>query len=149
MSWNVKVATFVVGATTFNAEAAGVGVEGGSAAGPRLAKRIEVTPWGAVHDMDGTDDGKLIWPQVWNDFVFYSATSAQHTQYENLMALVGKHGTLTVKIRTASTTIVKTATARQMPVPEDAQWTAPFVTNAPNWLMVRGVWQLKSGWTVV
>lgn len=148
MSWNVKVATFVVGATTFNAEADGVRVERGSAMGPRVVNRIEVTPWGAVHDMDGSDDAKLIWPEVWNDFLFFGA-SPNHTQYDNLMSLVGKQGTLTVKIRTTGTAIVKTATARQMPLLQDAQWAAPFATNTPNWLAVRGVWQLKSGWTVL
>lgn len=146
MSWNYKVRTFVVGATTFNSEATGVYVERGSATGMGSVDRIEVTPWGAIYDMDGTDDADLILPRLWNDFVFVGAHPNAHAQYINLMSLMGKHGTLSIEIPTdnAGADVLKTCTARLLPLPADSQWEAPYKTSTQNWLMVRGIWQLKS-----
>lgn len=149
MTYNVMVSSFVVGAfTAFTpSQANGVYIEAGSASAYQMVPRMITLPSGTIHDLDGSDDAMLIHPKVWNDFLFRQDTTAVHTQYGNLIALIGKQGTLTAKILTASTAVTKTATARLLPIPEDAQWSTPYQTNKPNWLMIRGIWQLKSNWT--
>lgn len=148
--WNLRVYSFTDGSTTFTASAAqGVYVEEGSAYSERVVDRIVVLPSGALHDLDGSDDAVLVYPKVWNAFVFSGANPGAHTQYSNLEALVGIQGTLTVGVPSTSTIDYWTATARLLDIPEDATWRAPFRTGAKNWLMIRGIWQLKSGLSLV
>lgn len=147
MYYNLHVVSFAVtGKTTFtvsNSGGLGVFVEGGSASGPQILNRINVLPSGALHDMDGTDQAVTILPKVWNEFVFVSA-SPQHSQYNNLINLIGYQGTLTVKVPGPSSTTQYTATARLLALPEDSQWQSPYAQGTRNWLMIRATWQLKT-----
>lgn len=147
--WNLRITAFTDGTTTFSATAAnGVYVEAGSAYGKQMVDRMIVMPHGEIHDLDGTDDAPLIYPKVWNQFVFSGASPNAHTQYGYLDDLVGKHGTLTAQIPTTGSPVVRTATARLLALPEETEWRPPYMANVKNWLMVRGIWQLKSNWTI-
>lgn len=140
---NLVVAQFAVtGATSFVAsEANGVFVERGDASGPRMVERLVALPTGAIHDLDGTDDAKLMPGLFWNEFLFAGASPAAHTQYANLLGLVGRHGTLTGKVGNGSYTVA----ARLMPL--KGTWETPYRMDTPNWLVIRAEWRLKGFWS--
>ena len=144
MTYNVRVKTFVVsGVGTFTcAPANGVYVERGDAGGPGYLNRMVGTGTGAIHDMDGTADGVRVPPKLWQELVFQASHPAAHTQYDTLVSMVGKHGTLTVTRPTASGEETKTATARLLPI--KGEWKAPFRTGVQNTFTVRVEWQLKA-----
>lgn len=145
-SQNLLVVSFVVaGATTFTVSAAGgVYVEKGYAGGPKVVDRILTLPTGAIHDLDGTDAAALTPPAVWWDLLFEAAHPGAHTQYSNLLALVGRHGTLTAKLLNATTGVNYAAPARLKPL--DGSWEAPMRTATQHWLTIKATWQLKDFW---
>ena len=63
------------------------------------------------------------------------------TQYTNLIALKGKHGTLTAVIPGAVGYTTKTAPARLIDV--TGTWEGTHQPGVANWLAVKAVWQLK------
>ncbi len=147
MAYNARVKTFVAGAVTFTCSTAnGVYVERGAAGGPGVVDRIVVTGAGVVHDMDGTADGVLVPPVIWQEITFQAAHPNGHTQYWNLLKCVGKHGTLTLTIPTASGEVTQSVAARLLPL--DGQWEAPYRAGVQNWFTVRAEWQLKALLTV-
>lgn len=140
--YNSKVAKFVSGGTTFNAEATGVVyLLEGSAAGPETLDRMEKLPWGGIHDMDGTFDAALIPPLIMARFLFSAATPQAHSEYINLQALRNKHGTLTLKVPSSVTSETQTAPARLMKI--DSTWKPPYALATHNWLYLTAYWQLK------
>jgi len=62
-------------------------------------------------------------------------------QYTNLIALKGKHGTLTAVIPGAVGYTTKTAPARLIDV--TGTWEGTHQPGIANWLAVKAVWQLK------
>ena len=142
MSYNARVKTFVSGGTTFTASTAqGVYVESGDASGPQIVNRMEVLPTGAILDLDGTADAARTPPVIWQELVFQGAHTNAHTQYMNLLGLVGKHGTLTLTIPTASGEATTTVAARLLPL--RGEWAAPYRVGTFNQLTIRAEWQLK------
>lgn len=143
MSYNVRVKTFVSGGTTFDASTAqGVYVEKGDASGPQIVNRMEVLPTGAILDMDGTADAARTPPVIWQEIVFQGANPNAHTQYKNLIGLVGKHGTLTLTIPTSTSEATSTVAARLLPL--QGEWAAPYRAGQFNQLTIRAEWQLKA-----
>lgn len=139
---NYRVKTFVSGLTTFTASTAnGVYVERGDASGKIVMDRIVVTGTGAVHDLDGTDDAPLIPRELWNEFTFVGANPNAHTQYQNLITLLGKHGTLTMTVPTASSEVTYTKNARLTKI--EGKWEPPYQAGVKNWLTIRVTWRLK------
>jgi hypothetical protein len=140
--WNYKVALFSDGVTFFDAKASGVYVQAGEAGGLRMVNRVEVLPWGVLHDLDGTNDAATVLPVIWNDFYFTSNSPYNHPEYSNLLGLVGKHGTLTLEIPTVGSPNQWTASARMLD--PEGEWRPPYRSNTPNTLKIRAYWQLKS-----
>lgn len=146
--YNVKVASFAVSLqTTFTAgPAQGCYVARGAADGPGMINRIEITPTGLVYDPDGSGRSHLTPPTIWQEFVFQAAHPNGHTQYKNLVNLVGWRGTLTLETPGSSTQAQKTVTARLLPL--RGTWEAPFRIGASNELVIRAEWQLTGLLTV-
>lgn len=143
---NLVIVSFAVtGKTTFTASSAnGVYVERGDAGGPKMVDRMITLPTGAIHDLDGSAAAALTPPNVWWDLVFQASHPGNHTQYANLLALVGLSGTLTAKLLNATTGTNYTVQARLRPL--DGQWEAPMATATAHQLMIRATWQLKGFW---
>lgn len=143
---NLLVVSFAVGgSTTFTVGGGnGVYVQEGYAGGPKMVDRMVVLPTGAIHDLDGNADAALTPPAVWWKLIFHAAHPGAHTQYANLLGLVGKKGTLTAKLLTATTPTNYTATARLKPL--DGSWEAPYLTAAKNELVIKATWQLTGFW---
>lgn len=142
MTYNLRVKTFVAGATTFETGASqGCYVMRGSADGPRIVNRMVELPTGAIHDLDGTSDAARTPPVVWQEFSFRAANPAGHTQYRNLVAMVGKHGTLTMGAPGAAGETTVSVAARLLPL--KGTWEAPFRQGSANELVIRAEWQLK------
>ena len=144
MTYNVRVKTFAVsGVGTFTCSGAnGVYVERGDASGPGYVNRMVVTGAGVVHDMDGTAEGVRVPPKIWQELVFQASHPSAHAQYDTLLTLVGKHGTLTMTRPTATGEETRTAAARLLPL--KGEWKAPFIAGAQNTFTVRVEWQLKA-----
>lgn len=141
MSYNVRVKSFSDGSTTFDAAASGVYVKSGSAGGPQVLARMPVNDAGAIVDLDGTGAAALMPPVIEQSIIFVAAHPDGHTQYKNLIALLGRHGTFIGHVPGASTNTVKTAAARLMEV--DANWDGAHRIGAESWLAVKAKWQLK------
>jgi hypothetical protein len=109
-----------------------------------MVDRMIVLPTGAIHDLDGTDDAALTPANVWWELVFQAAYPSAHTQYANLLGLVGKKGTLTAKLLTAGVATSYTATARLRPL--EGTWEAPYATATANQLIIKATWQLTGFW---
>ena len=147
MAYNARVKTFVAGSVTFTcAPANGVYVERGDASGPGMVDRMVMTAAGVLHDMDGTGDAVLTPPSLWQEITFQAAHPNGHTQYGNLLKLVGKHGTLTLTIPTATGEVTQTVLAKLRPL--KGEWAGPYLAGTQNWLTVRAEWQLKGLLTV-
>lgn len=142
MTYNVKVKSFAVTGGLFESGMdKGCYVERGSADGPGVVDRMEVLPTGAIHDMDGSAVAARIPPRIWQEFVFQAAHPAAHTQYKNLIACVGGHGTLTLEVPGMSAPVTQTAQARMVMV--QGSWEAPYAVGKFNTLVIRAEWQLK------
>jgi hypothetical protein len=140
--WNLKITSFVVGATTFNAKASGVYVLGGRASGADVLNRIERLPYGGIHDLDGTNDAPKTPPEIWNDFLFVGTAPYAHAEYSDLIDLEGKHGTLIFEIPTSGAPAASSALARLLKT--EGEWQPPYMTAKTNWLIIRATWQLKA-----
>jgi hypothetical protein len=67
MTYNIRVATFTDGSTTFTATPAnGVNVKSGSADGPRVITHMVENDAGTIIDLDGTGAATLVPPLSWN-----------------------------------------------------------------------------------
>lgn len=142
MSYNVKVKSFAVTGATFETGSGnGCYVERGSADAPAVVERLSVLPTGAIHDADGSAPAALIPPVLWQEFVFQAANPNGHTQYKNLVACDGRHGTLTVEVPGASSQASQTVSARLMKIA--GTWEAPYRVGAHNTLIIRAEWRLK------
>lgn len=141
MSYNVKIKTFSDGSISFDATAAGVHIEHGSAGGPEVIDHIERNDAGAIIDLDGTGAAGLVPPRVKQSFRFVAANPAAHTQYNNLIALAGHYGTFTGVIPTASGETTKTAPARLMEVRGD--WKGRHATGQASYMVIDAEWQLE------
>lgn len=141
MSYNVKVKTFSDGSITFDATAAGVWQESGSADGPEVMARIERNDAGAIVDLDGTGPAALVPPRIKYSFRFLAANPAGHTQYNNLIALKGKYGTFTGAIPTANGETARTAAARLLDV--KATWRGRHKTGQQSYMVAEAEWQLE------
>lgn len=141
MSYNVKVKTFSNGSITFDATAAGVYQESGSADGPEVIDHIERNDAGAIIDLDGTGVAGLAPPRIKFSFRFLASNPAGHTQYNNLIALKGHYGTFTGVIPTAAGETTKSAPARLMAV--EATWRGRHKTGQQSFMVVDAEWQLE------
>ncbi len=141
MTYNVKIKTFSNGSITFDATAAGVHIESGSAGGPEVIDHIETNDAGAIVDLDGTAAAGLKPPRVKQSLRFVAANPAAHTQYNNLINLKGQYGTFTGVIPTASGETTKTAPARLMEV--DGNWRGRHKTGQSSYMVIDAEWQLE------
>lgn len=141
MSYNVIIRSFSNGSITFDATAAGVRIESGSADGPIVKDRIEENDAGAIIDLDGTGVAGLTPPRVKQSFRFVAANPAAHTQYNNLMALKGHYGTFTGGIPGASGETVKDAPARLMKV--EGVWRGRHQAGKASYMVIDAEWQLE------
>jgi hypothetical protein len=96
---------------------------------------------GAIIDLDGTGAASLVPPLIETNFIFSGDDPGDHAQYTNLIALKGKHGTLTAVIPGAVGYTTKTAPARLIDV--TGTWEGTHQPGVANWLAVKAVWQLK------
>lgn len=142
MSYNVKIKTFTNGSITFDATAAGVYQESGSADGPVVIDHIERNDAGAIVDLDGTGVAGLAPPRIKYSLRFLAAHPAGHTQYNNLIALKGHYGTFVGVIPTAAGETTKTAYARLMDV--KATWRGRHKTGQQSYMMAEAEWQLEA-----
>lgn len=143
MTYNIQIASFAVsGGVTFNAEASGVRVEpANTIGGPDAIIRMSENQAGAIIDLDGTNAADLRPPQLTFNFRFVASNPGGHTQYNNLIDLKGKHGTLSGKIHGASASTTLTAPARLIDVTGNARgWQRIGMRSV---LVVTAVWQLK------
>lgn len=141
MSYNFRVASFASGATTFDATAAGVYPQRGTAGGPDVVNRLVTNDAGMLIDLDGTGPAALNPPEIEHTFVFSAAHPAGHSQYNNLISLLGKSGTLTGRIPNATTYATKTVTARLIKL--DGNWEGLHKSATPSTMIIRATWQLK------
>lgn len=139
--YNHKVTKFTDGSITFNAEADGVNALEGPAAGPEVLDRIEILPWGGVHDLDGTFDAATTPPVITMRFRFEAASPFAQSEYINLMRLKNKHGTLTMKVPSTVSTETQTAPARIVAI--DGTWKPPYALATRNYLYLAVTWRLK------
>lgn len=141
MSYNVKIKTFTNGAITFDATAAGVYQESGSADGPEVIERIERNDAGAIIDLDGTGAAGLAPPRIKFSLRFLASNPAGHTQYNNLVALKGHYGTFTGVIPGAASETTKTAPARLMKV--EGVWRGRHKIGQQSYMVAEVEWQLE------
>ena len=142
MTYNIRVATFTDGSTTFTATPAnGVNVKGGSADGPRVITHMVENDAGTIIDLDGTGAATLVPPLVEQNLIFTAAHPDAHTQYKNLMTLKGKHGTFNGWIPNDAGNRVVSVAARLIEV--TGNWEGSHKAGTSNWLAVKAVWQLK------
>jgi hypothetical protein len=98
MSYNVRVTGFTDGSTTFSGNSGGAHAKSGTIDGPRVINRMVENDAGAIIDLDGTGAASLVPPLIETNFIFSGDDPGDHAQYTNLIALKGKHGTLTAVI---------------------------------------------------
>lgn len=142
MTYNVKVKKFAVSdQTLFEAGGAnGCYVASGSAAGPTMINRMEVTPTGLIYDPDGPNETRQVPPVIRQELVFMANHPDGHTQYKNLVNLIGRRGTLTLETPGATVQTQRTAAARLLTLRGD--WSAPFRVGGANELTIMAEWQL-------
>lgn len=142
MTYNIRVATFTDGVTTFTATPAnGVNVKSGSADGPRVITHMVENDAGTIIDLDGTGAATLVPPIVEQNLIFTGNHPDAHTQYKNLMTLKGKHGTFNGWIPNDAGNRVVSVAARLIEV--TGNWEGSHKAGTANWLAVKAVWQLK------
>lgn len=142
MTYNIRVATFTDGVTTFTAMPAnGVNVKSGSADGPRVITHMVENDAGAIIDLDGTGAATLVPPIVEQNLIFTGNHPDAHTQYKNLMTLKGEHGTFNGWIPNDAGNRVVSVAARLIEV--TGNWEGSHKAGTANWLAVKAVWQLK------
>ncbi len=143
-AYNLRIRSFSDGNTTFMAEG-DVNTKRTSADGPRVISHMTENEAGAIIDLDGTGPATLVPPLVTADFIFVGANPAAHTQYANLVALTGLHGTLTGILPGISANQLVTAPARLIEVKAVADGAQRIGTT--SWLPVTATWQLKGFWS--
>ena len=141
MSYNVIIRSFSNGSITFDATAAGVKIESGSADGPIVKDRIEENDAGAIIDLDGTGPATLAPPLMTFNLIFSAAYPSAHAQFNNLEALKGKHVTFTGRTPTAVAYLTQVAPARVMDV--RGNWRPPFKAGTQSLIAVAVDIQLK------
>ena len=112
-----------------------------------MVERVQRLATGAVHDPDGTHDAPRAPQEVWWDLLFVGPHPF-HVQYQNMLQVAGKHGTLTAALwgfLPASPTIY-TAPAR-MYTPA-GEWKPPYMAGKANNLTMRVRFQLKKFWSI-
>lgn len=141
--YNIQLYQFTDGATTFTATSAnGVYVEPSpNVGGPDVLARMETNAAGAIIDLDGTAPAALIPPKLTFNMRFVASYPNNHTQYENLIALKGHHGTLTGRVPGVGYYPEFTVAARLIEVEGSARGYQRL--NTESFLVVRAVWQLK------
>jgi hypothetical protein len=149
-NYDIKIYRFSDGATTFEVSAdpdarPGVFIKDGTADAPRVVTHIVENDAGAIVDLDGTGPATLVPPEITMNFIFIAAHPAAQAQYANLVALTGKHGTLTGKIPGPTDSQLVTAPARLISVKGKIDGAHRVATE--NWLPVTAVWQLKGFWS--
>ena len=140
-TYQLRVASFTDGTTTFNATEPGVYVKDGGAEGPTVINRIEHNDAGTIIDLDGTGAAALVPPIVTQNIVFKAASPGAQTQYVNLIKLKGKHGTFGGHIPGASGNAVVTAPARLIEV--TGNWQPPHKVGTESMMVLTAKWQLK------
>ena len=141
MSYNVRVTGFTDGSTSFSGNSGGAHAKSGTIDGPRVINRMVENDAGAIIDLDGTGAASLVPPLIETNFIFSGDNPGDHAQYTNLIALKGRHGTLTAVIPGAVGYTTKTAPARLIDV--TGTWEGTHQPGIANWLAVKAVWQLK------
>jgi len=141
MSYQGRVSIFTDGSTTFTDATGGVHTKSGTIDGPRVINRMVENDAGAIIDLDGTGAASLVPPIIEQNYIFAGDHPGDMAQYVNLMALKGKHGTLTAVIPGAVGYTTKTAPARLIEV--TGQWEGAYRPGVAVWLAVKATWQLK------
>ena len=141
--YNIQLYQFGDGTTMFTAlRANGVYVEpSATIGGPDVMVRIETNTAGAVIDLDGTAPAALIPPRLTFNMRFVATYPNNHTEYENLIALKGKHGTLRGRVGGVGYYPEFTVAARLVEVEGSARGVQ--LMNTESFLVVKAVWQLK------
>lgn len=109
--------------------------------GPDVLIRMATNDAGAIIDLDGTSAAALMPPQLTFTFRFVNTAPDAHTQYDNLIALKGKHGTFTGWVHSVDDHASFTAPARLIDVNGAAQGIQYM--GAPSYFIVNATWQLK------
>lgn len=141
MSYTLRIASFSDGSTTFDATAAGVSVKDGPAEGPAVITHLATNDAGAIIDLDGTGPATLVPPLMTFNLIFDAANPAAHAQFNNLVALKGKHGTFTGRLPGASSNSTSSAAARLVEI--RGTWQPPFKIGTFSRLVVAVDFQLK------
>ena len=142
MTYNIRVATFTNGATTFTAtQANGVSVKDGSADGPKVVTHMVENDAGTIIDLDGTGPAVLVPPVVEQNLIFTADHPDAHHQYKNLMDLKGEHGTFNGWIPNDVGNRVVSVPARLIEV--TGNWQPPHKAGTRSWLAIKAVWQFK------
>lgn len=141
--YNIQLYQFGDGTTMFTAlRANGVYVEpSATIGGPDVMVRIETNTAGAIIDLDGTAPAALIPPRLTFNMRFVATYPSTHTEYENLITLKGKHGTLRGRVYTAGGYTEYTVAARLVEVEGSARGFQRQGTE--SFLVAKAVWQLK------
>jgi hypothetical protein len=113
--------------------------------GPDVLVRIQANDAGAIIDLDGTGAASLVPQKLSFTFRFTAANPAAHTQYDNLIALKGKHGTLSGRVYGSSGRTTYTAPARLIEITGNAE--GMQYLNKPSYLIATATWQLKDFWS--
>lgn len=145
---NIRITSFTDGSIQFNATAAGVYMESGSADGSEVnQQRIRKLANGVKVSADGT--GRLpTWPPlVVANIVFVSSNPAGHTQYKNLMRLKGAYGTLNGGIAGSANYTAYYAPA--ILVAATGNWKAPYAAGIQNTLIIAAHFELMEDWLEV
>lgn len=122
----------------------GVYVVKGDASSVEMVDRIAVLPGGFKHDPDGYNDTPVYPGQVWWDILFQGATPYAHTQYYNLLDLVGRHGALRGLVRASTDPYEFVAQAKLKSV--KGEWSPPYRQATRNTLEVRVTFELLNFW---
>lgn len=141
--YNFLINVFDDGETVFDAEAADVRVEApATVGGPDVETHIVTNDAGAIIDLDGTGPATIIPPKVTFKFRFIAATPSAHSQYNNLMAMKGHHGTIIGKLHGPGISEDwVTAPARLIEVDGNAR--GLNMHGKQSVLVVTATWQLK------
>ncbi len=142
MSYALRIASLTDGSTTFDATAAGVSVKDGSADGPGVVTHIVTNDAGTIIDLDGTGPATLVPPLLTYNLIFDAANPAAQVQYQNLVALKGKHVTFTGRLPGAGSYSTSTAAARVMDV--RGNWQPPFKIGTASRIPIAVDIQLKA-----
>lgn len=141
-AYNGYIRTFSNGVTTFDTANPGVHQKTGSVNGPTPIPHIVTNEAGAIIDLDGTGPAPVAPGLVTAEFIFTASNPNGHTQYQNLVKLLGAHGTLTMGVGQAASVLVLTVAARLIEM--TGSWQGANRLGTESWLTpVRVTWQLK------